>query len=78
MKQLTSLKLTRLGFAGIHLSNSVIKPNVSHGHAVLRECSRLVGANGRRRAERFHGFEILDQTIPPCHPFGRQCEKNLR
>ena len=68
-----SLEVTRLGFAGIHLSNSVVKPNVSHGHAVLRECSRFVGANDRRRSEGFHGFKILDQAIPPCHPFCRQC-----
>ena len=38
-----------------------------HGHAVLREGTGLVRADHRHAAERFDGFEVLDDGMLACH-----------
>ncbi len=39
----------------------------AHDHAVFRERAGLVGEDDRRRAQRFHGRQLLDQCIAPRH-----------
>ena len=67
-----SNEITRLILSGISLDDLVVKPHVSDSHPVLGERSSLVRANGRSRAERLDGLQVLDQAVLASHSLGRQ------
>ena len=47
-------------------------PSLNHGHLVLRQRTRFVGANHRGASERFHGGEFPDQGVVLDHPLHPQ------
>ena len=51
-----------------HLMPGPPRPQPGHGHLRLGERAGLVGADHRRRAERLHRQQLLDQRVPPGHP----------
>ena len=61
-----------LVFSGIGLDDLIVEPHVRDGHTILGQSARFVGANGRGRAKRLDGLEILDQAILGGHALGRE------
>merc|ERR1719431_192905 len=61
---------TRLVLRGVSLHNLVVEPHVGHGHPVLGEGARLVGADAGGGAEGLHGLQVLHQAVLGGHPLG--------
>lgn len=69
--------ITRLIFGGVSLMDLVVKPHVSHCHAVLGEGARLVRADGGRGAQGLHGLQVLHQAVLASHALGCQRQAHL-
>merc|ERR1719341_1773209 len=59
-----------LGGVGIH--DLVVEPHVRHGHPVLGEGARLVGADAGGGAEGLDGLQVLHEAVLARHPLGGQ------
>lgn len=70
--------LTRLVLGGVGLVDLVVKPHVGHGHPVLGQGARLVGADGGGGAQRLHSLQVLHQAVLTSHSFSRQRQTHLR
>ena len=55
-----------------------IEPEMRDGHAVLRQRAGLVGADGRRRAERLDCLEVLHETVLLRHALRSQRQAHLQ
>lgn len=55
----------------------VVKPHVGHGHAVLRQGSSLIRANGGRGAQGLYSLQIFHQAILPSHALRCQGQTHL-
>ena len=51
------------------------RPQMVHGHLVLRERTGLIRADHTRGAERLHGIELLHQGVPAAHALHRHGER---
>lgn len=72
-----SVCLTSLVLSGVCLVDLIVEPHVSHGHAVLGQCARLVRADGGGGAESFDGFQVLYQTVLLGHSLGSESQAHL-
>lgn len=62
----------RLVLGRVGLDDLIVEPHVGHGHPVLRQGAGFVRADGRRRAQRLDGLEILHEAVLRGHALGRQ------
>ena len=51
------------------------RPQMVHGHLVLRERTGLIRADHARGAKRLHGIELLHQGVPATHALHRHSER---
>lgn len=71
------LCLTTLVLGGVGLVDLVVKPHVSHSHAVLGQRPRLVGADGGGGAESLYRLQVFHQAVLLGHSFGSQGQAHL-
>lgn len=69
--------LTGLVLSGVSLMNLVVKPHVGHSHAVLRQGSGFIWANGGCWAQSLYSLQIFYQAIFPGHALCRQGQTHL-
>jgi len=55
----------------------VVEPHVGHGHAVLGQRARLVGADGGGGAESLYGLQVLHQAVLLGHSLGSESQTHL-
>lgn len=72
-----SVYLTALVLGGVSLVDLVIKPHVSHSHAILGQCPRLVRADGGGGAESLYSLQVLHQAVLLGHSFGSEGQAHL-
>lgn len=70
-------RLTSLVLSGVCLVDLIVEPHVSHGHAVLGQCARLVRADGGGGAKSFYGLQVLYQTVLLGHSLGSESQAHL-
>lgn len=72
------VRLTWLLLTGVRLNDLIVKPHVSHCHPVLCQCTRLIWADGWRRAESLHSLQILNEAVFASHTLGCQRQTHLQ
>lgn len=68
---------TRLVLGGVGFVDLIVEPHVGHGHPVLGQGARLVGADGGGGAQSFHGLQVLHQAVLTSHALGGQRQTHL-
>lgn len=70
--------LTGLIFSGVCLMDLIVEPHVSDSHAVLRQRSGFIRADGGSGSQSLHSLQILHQAVLTGHSLGCEGQTHLR